>query len=114
MRLEHSKIIFEKYVMENKIRISIDEIQNITCLLLSKLKESKGNEIEIDNEYYWDISEEELYCPYEEPKDITLGQISDDLIEIQRLNNFDSAIVYDLKRLSNILKVLSIENQTAF
>jgi len=79
-----------------------------------KVKVSKGSEIEISNDYYWDISQDELYSPYEEPKNITLGQLSDDLEEVQRLAKSDDAIMYDLKRLSNILKVLSIENQTAF
>ena len=100
--------------MDNSMKVNIDEIQKITSLLLSKLKESKGSEIEISNDYYWDISQDELYSPYEEPKNITLGQLSDDLEEVQRLAKSDDAIMYDLKRLSNILKVLSIENQTAF
>jgi hypothetical protein len=96
------------------VKVKIDDIEKVTLLLLSKLKESKGNEIELNNDFYWDISEEELYNPYQEPKNITLGQLSDDLEEIQRLINSDDAISYDLKRLASILKVLSIENQTAF
>lgn len=96
------------------MKVKIDEIQKIISLLLSKLKESKGNEIEISNDYYWDISQDELYNPYEEPKNFTLGQLSDDFEEVQRLAKSDDAIIHDLKRLSNILKVLSIENPTAF
>jgi hypothetical protein len=96
------------------MKINIDNIQKIASLLLERLKESKGSEIEIKNDYYWDISEDELYSPYEEPKNITLGQLSDDLEEVQRLNKSDDAVIYDLKRLSQILKVLSIENPTAF
>lgn len=96
------------------MKVNVDYIKKITSLLLERLKESKGNEIEIKNDYYWDISEDELYSPYEEPKNITLGQLSNDLEEVQRLNKSDDAIVYDLKRLSQILKVLSIENPTAF
>ena len=100
--------------MDNNMKINVDEIQKITSLLLSRLKESRGNEIEITNDYYWDISDEELYNPYEEPKNITLGQLSDDIEEIQRLINSDDAIMYDLKRLAGIFKAISIENQTAF
>jgi hypothetical protein len=96
------------------MKIKIDEIQKITFLLFSKLKENKGDEIEIANDYYWDISNDELYNPYEEPKNITLGQLSDDIKEIQRLANPDDAIIYDLKRLAVILKAISVENQTAF
>jgi hypothetical protein len=100
--------------MDNNMKVNIDDIEKITSLLLSKLKESKGNEIEINNDFYWDISEDQLYSPYEEPKNITLGQLSDDLEEVQRLAKSDDAIIYDLKRVSQILKVLSIENPTAF
>jgi len=96
------------------MKVNIDEIQKITSLLLSKLKESKGNEIEINNDYYWEISNEELYNPYEEPRNITLGQLSDDLDEVHRLLQSDDAIMYDLKRIAGILKTLSLENQTAF
>lgn len=96
------------------MKVNIKDLEKVTSLLLSKLRESKGNEIELNNDYYWNISTEELYNPYEEPRNITLGQLSDDLEELQRLNKSDDAIVYDLKRLASILKALSIENQTAF
>jgi hypothetical protein len=96
------------------MKINIKEIEKIVSILLSNLRESKGDEIELKNDFYWDISAEELYNPYEEPKNLSLGQLSDDITEILRLKNSDDAVVYDIKRLSSILKALSIENQTAF
>ena len=96
------------------MRINIDKLQWITSFLLLKLKEEKGNEIELQNDFYWDISEKELYNPYENPQNISLGQLSDDLHEVNRLLKSDDAITYDLKRISNIIKALSIENPMAF
>ena len=96
------------------MKASIDEIEKITLILLSKLRESKGNFIEINNDFYWDISVNELYNPYEEPKNITLGQLSDDLNEIQRLTKSDDATPYDLKRLASIINALGVENLAAF
>jgi len=96
------------------MKVNLIEIEKVASCLLSKLRKNKDNEIELNNDYYWDISAGELYNPYEEPKNITLGQLPDDLEEIQRLNRFDDAIAYDFKRLASILKALSIENQTAF
>ncbi len=96
------------------MNVKIDDLLLITSLLLSKLKEEKGNEIEINNDFYWDISNEEIYNPYKEPENITLGQISDDLEELQGLLKSKEAFSYDLKRLSSIFKVLSLENITAF
>ena len=94
--------------------VNIKELEKIASILLSNLRESEGEKIELKNDFYWDISAEELYNPYEEPKNITLGQLSDDLAEIQRLNTSNDAVVYDIKRLASILKALSLENQTAF
>lgn len=97
------------------MKVNLDEIQKITFLLLSKLREQKGNEVKLENDFYWDISSDELYKPYDNPKTISLGQLSDDLIEIDRLSKSkDKAIPYDLKRISEILKALSIENPVAF
>lgn len=97
------------------MKINIDELQLILSQQLSRLKESKGADIELNNDFYWDIPSEDLYNPYQEPKELTLGQLSDDWQEIKRLtDNQLDAIPYDLKRISNILKALSIENPIAF
>ena len=97
------------------MKVNIDDLQTIITLLLSNLKEKKGNEIELGNDFYWDISSDELYMPYNEPKILTLGQLSDDLSEIHRLfKSKDEAIPYDLKRIAEILKALSIENSIGF
>ena len=97
------------------MKVNIDEIQKITSFLLSRLREEKGNEIEIENDFYWDISSDELYNPYDTPENISLGQLSDQLKEIKRLSvSPDNAVSYDLKRIAVIIKALSIENPTSF
>ncbi len=96
------------------MKVNIDDLLGFTSGFLLKLKEAKGNDIELQSDYYWDIDSDELYNPYNEPKNISLGQLSDDLKEIMRLKNRDDGIFYDLQRISNIIKALSIENSTAF
>lgn len=97
------------------MKFKINEIQEIVTLLLSKLKEQKGNEIKLENDFYWDILSDELYNPYDDPKTISLGQLSDDITEVDRLTKSkDEATPYDLKRIAEILKALSIENSIAF
>ncbi len=93
--------------------INLKELEIITTLLIKKLRDNKGNTIEIVNDYYWDIFEEELYNPYKEPENLTLGQLSDDLIEVQKVIEGKDAVIHDLKRISCILKALSIENPIA-
>ncbi len=96
--------------------IKVDELAHITLLLLSKFKESMGNEIEIQNDYFWEIDDKELYNPLENPKDVTLGQLSYDIERIKSIlqKENDDVIPYHLHLLSNILKAISIENPIAF
>jgi len=95
------------------MKIKISEIDSALTLLLKKLKENIGDEITISNDYYWEISPDEIYDPYKEPENFTLGQLSDDMQEIRRLQNSKDVIAYDLNRVSRILKAISIENQTS-
>lgn len=100
------------------MKVNIDELEKIILSLLLKLKKSKGHKVEINKDYYWEIDEEQLYNPLKEPTVRALGQLSDDLNELQRLLKSDEtlgeAIAYDLKRVSEILKAISIENSTSF
>ena len=93
------------------MKVNIDILEKIIHSLFSELKEKNGNQIEIESDYYWDISNEEMYNPYEEPANMSLGQLSDDLAEIMRLQKDDSAIPYDFHRVANILKILGFEKQ---
>lgn len=97
------------------MKVEIDFLQKIISLLLLRIKEQNGNTVELSNDFYWDISNEDLYQAYSEPKEFTLGQISQDLIEIERLlESPDEAIPYDLKRVAELIKAISIENSTVF
>jgi hypothetical protein len=97
------------------MEINIEDLQKVISLLLSNLKKSAGDVVEIQGDYYWDIPSEDLYNPYEEPKLLTLGQLSQDFAEIQKLvKDPQDAVPYDLNRISTILKALSVENPTCF
>ena len=90
------------------MNVNIKELELIIKLLLSKIQMQQGMNIILDNDYYWNIPQEELYNPYSEPKNLTLGQLSDDLKEIERLLICeDDAISYDLNRVACILKAIS-------
>jgi hypothetical protein len=92
------------------MKVKISEIESVLTLLLTSLKEKVGNEITIDSDYYWEISADEIYDPYKEPENFTIGQFSDDMQELSRLSNSKDSITYDLNRISRILKAISIEN----
>ena len=96
-------------------QMKIDDLEDVLTSMFSRLRENVGDVLEIKNDFYWDIPAEELYNPYEEPRKLTLGQLSDDLNEIKRLiKSPEEAILYDLKRIANILNSLSNENPRSF
>ncbi|WPU94326.1 hypothetical protein SNE25_02160 [Mucilaginibacter sabulilitoris] len=95
------------------ITIDIDELQQAISLLLKRLKERKGVNIELKNDYYWDIDSKELYNPYEQPKNFALGQLSFDWEHITKSDQ-DDLIPYDFEKVSCILKALSNEYPIAF
>ncbi|HBC30007.1 MAG: hypothetical protein WC142_04010 [Bacteroidales bacterium] len=89
--------------------IRVDDLQKIADTLFSKLKKNVGLEIDISKDYYWNISDDELYNPYQEPKTLTIGQLSDDITELQRLLEKDETISYDIKRFAEVLKAISLD-----
>lgn len=95
--------------------VDISNLQYVINILLSKLIERKGEKIEIENDFYWELTNNELYNPYEEPTEVSLGQLSHNLEALARLEQHsDEAIPYDLNRVATILKALSVENEIAF
>jgi len=96
------------------MKIDIIKLEEITQQLFSKLKENKGKEIDLKNDYYWFINGDELFNVYEDPQNISIGQLSDDLKELMRTNFSEEAIPYDIIRLASILKAIVTENQTIF
>lgn len=91
------------------MKIKLEEIEQMVSTLLSEYRKTVGSEIEINNDFYWDFSSNEIYNPNEEPKDLSLGQLTDDWETLKDSFASDNLIPYDLQRVSNILKALSIE-----
>lgn len=62
-----------------------------------------------DEDFYWDINEDDMYDPYKNVSDmnITLGQLSFDWENLARLLEDESLPAsFDLKTLSSIVKVI--------
>jgi hypothetical protein len=90
------------------MKINVSELESVLASLFAELRERSVEEIEIDKEdFYWAISKEDLYNPYIEPNELTLGQISDDLDHIHKLAEKKLPIIsYDFVKLSSIFQLL--------
>lgn len=60
------------------MKINIQELKKATQSLFSYLDEHKIKELEVDEDYYWIITDDELYKIDKEPSKHTIGQLSED------------------------------------
>jgi len=91
------------------MQINAADLKILIQRLSDNIGENLPDNIDIDAEdFYWEIPENDLYNPMEEPSTFTLGQLSDDWEELQRLKEGEVIPVsHDLKRLSAILQIIS-------
>jgi len=85
--------------------ISTSELRNAVNLLLAHLEEHGVNVVEIADDFYWDVSQDMRYDKYEQPKQLNIGQLSDDINEVKRLVSGDApAIGFGLVWVSAVLR----------
>ena len=90
------------------MKIKTTDLLDVIEALRINISEAFPDEIDVDAEdFYWQISEDELYDPTQEPKVEELGQLSDDWSELLRLKSENGIpISYDLNRLATILRIV--------
>ena len=94
------------------MKIKLDDLFEIIQILEHRMREVYGNEVEIPkDDYYWAMSDEDKYNPYEEPKELTLGQVSFDwdvLMEVKATEKSEDIVLisYHLGCLAEILNVV--------
>lgn len=86
--------------------MKIGDLKILLEALLSKLDNIDSNRpVFSDQDLYWNITDEELYDPYKEPVDLTMGSLSDDWEFLQKMMNGERDLIdYDLYKLAAILK----------
>ena len=91
------------------MKIDLNELLKATKALINTIGNKNGNEIEVGADYYWSIAPDEIYNVYEKPKQLTLGQLSEDWETLQLSVRSNNLTPYDLQRISAILKAISIQ-----
>jgi hypothetical protein len=87
------------------MKIKISELRAAANRLFDHLERSGHAELEVDRDFYWSIPDEKLYSVYEEPSGFTVGQLSDDWKELQRISSGQrQPIGYALVWLSSVLR----------
>lgn len=97
--------------MENK-GLNILDIRKLINILSNELEQSDDKSVAIsENDLYWNILDEELYNPYHEPAQLTMGSLTEDWDFLEKaLNGEREMINYDLYKPASILRFLGKKN----
>ena len=89
------------------MNVKLAELQAIVDRLFAHLEETGRKDFEVPEDYYWSIEKDEIYDPLKDPKNLTMGQLSDDWDELKAILEGDNPpIGYALVWLSAILRVI--------
>ncbi len=87
------------------MKITTNELRTAALDLLEHLDRMGHAVVEVDDDFYWDVPESARYDRYQQPTQLTLGQLSDDLSEIRRLiDGSKEPLGYGLVWLAAILR----------
>ena len=89
------------------MKVSTEELREFLEVILKRLEDRGKQEIHIEADFYWHVPQEAWNDPYVEPKDLTLGQLSDDIAELRRITSGASdPLVYAAVWLGAILRAV--------
>ena len=93
-----------------KVKLSVEQLEAVWQALVYNLKQKGIKEISINESYYWKINDEDLYNVYDEPKELTIGNLADEWPWLLGMaNEPDDAIIYAFGWFSEILRAISIK-----
>lgn len=90
--------------------VNVASLRIVADKLFEHLQQSGNNVVSIPHDYYWSIPKDTLYDPYSEPINLTLGQLSDDLAELNRIQSGNSEpLAYALVWLAAVIRAVGEE-----
>ncbi|MDQ0379046.1 hypothetical protein [Amycolatopsis thermophila] len=87
--------------------IRLDQLAAAAETLLEHVREVHGDTVEVDADYFWSIPPDVLYNVYAEPKELTIGQLSESDQHIRQLvEGQQPPVAYHLVWLSDLLRAV--------
>ena len=65
------------------MRVRIDDLLAAMTAVTAYLHEIEQSEVDLEQDYYWAISDGRVYDMNAQPSEFTVGQLSEDLTEVQ-------------------------------
>lgn len=93
--------------MAEQTVVSIDLLRALCVNLLDHVQSVEGPEVRLDKDYYWSVPVEQLYDVYSPPTDLTIGQLSECLTNLERLRDDPSKTTsYALVWLADLIRAV--------
>ena len=67
------------------MRADLNTIEKAMLTVFQHLRDRGIDSLELEKDFYWNIAAEQRFDPYREPDDFSLGQLSDDWTEIEKI-----------------------------
>jgi uncharacterized membrane protein YccC len=87
--------------------IPIDKLRRAFDLLMQHVSTVEGDCVRLDQDYFWSIPPQERYNVYQEPMELTIGQLSESWQHLDELLADESkALSYHLAWLADVLRAV--------
>jgi hypothetical protein len=96
---------------KNNIQLNLDDLHEAIKIVLGHLESQGIQNVELSSDYYWEIPEDRLYDPTNEPGEFMLGQLSHDWERISAiLSGKNEPIGYALVWLSALIRAIGYQH----
>ena len=97
--------------MNNKKVVYADSTKIADCLKILADQISNVGEIELTEDYYWKLDEDETYNVEDSPNVTAIGSLHDDYNSLERVLNRDDIYLssVDIDRLASLLKFIGYQ-----
>jgi hypothetical protein len=75
------------------MKIKTDELRQSFEVFMRHLDDTGKTEISIEEDYYWNVPQDRRYNPLQEPKEFTMGQLTDDWKEVRQISSGERDVI---------------------
>lgn len=96
--------------MSTPSTLSLEELTLVINRVVDGLRQSGVTEIELKNDYFWAVPDDQIYQVESAPHDLTIGQVTESwqwLLDLLKKN--DQPIDYSLVWLSDVFKAIGLQ-----
>ncbi|MGM1017310.1 MAG: hypothetical protein ACQEW8_07215 [Actinomycetota bacterium] len=93
--------------MTEGVKIPVATMRRVAEVLLQHVEQLEGDVVEIENDYFWSVPAETQYDMTQEPRALTIGQLSESLEHVQAFEADSSSVIsYGLVWLGDIMRAV--------